>query len=92
MRRAVVALLRGLLRAHQLLLSPLIGPTCRFAPSCSEYAREALLAHGPLRGTWLSARRLFRCHPWHPGGFDPVPAIEAPRDHARRAARVRSHA
>ena len=83
MTRAVVALLRGLLRAYQILLSPLVGPACRFAPSCSEYAREALLRHGLLRGSWLSARRLGRCHPWHEGGFDPVPRDDAgARSHA----------
>ena len=54
-------------------LSPLLGPRCRFQPSCSRYAAEALIAHGPFRGGWLAARRLCRCHPWHPGGLDPVP-------------------
>ena len=75
----VVFLLRLVLRAYQLLLSPVLGPACRFHPSCSEYARGALLAHGPLRGTWLALLRLLRCNPWNAGGHDPVPpAREAP--------------
>ena len=62
------------IRAYQLLLSPLLGSNCRFTPSCSHYAIDALTTHGIARGTWLSLRRIARCHPWHPGGFDPVPA------------------
>lgn len=65
--------LRVTLRAYQFVISPLLGPRCRFHPSCSEYAYEAVGIHGPLRGSWLALRRLARCHPWHPGGFDPVP-------------------
>lgn len=61
----------GLVRAYQLVVSPLIPPACRFYPSCSEYAREALLRHGLLRGGLKAARRLLSCHPFHPGGFDP---------------------
>lgn len=61
------------IRAYQLLLSPLLGPRCRFYPSCSAYAIEAISAHGALRGGWLALRRLLRCHPWNPGGPDPVP-------------------
>jgi len=61
------------IRAYQLLVSPLLGPRCRFYPSCSAYAVQALTVHGPLRGSWLAARRLLRCHPWNPGGLDPVP-------------------
>ena len=61
------------LRAYQLVVSPLIGPRCRFYPSCSAYAVEALTTHGAVKGTWLAARRLLRCHPWNPGGLDPVP-------------------
>lgn len=61
------------IRAYRLLLSPLLGRTCRFHPSCSEFALEALHRHGVLKGLWLSMRRLSSCHPWHPGGFDPVP-------------------
>ncbi|HZR84812.1 MAG TPA: membrane protein insertion efficiency factor YidD [Candidatus Binatia bacterium] len=74
MSRAIAAALRGAIRAYQLLVSPVLGPHCRFAPSCSEYAREAIARHGAARGSWLAVRRLTRCHPFHPGGHDPVPA------------------
>jgi putative membrane protein insertion efficiency factor len=60
-------------RGYQLILRPLLPPTCRFVPGCSEYAREALLRHGMLRGAWLAVRRVGRCHPWNPGGYDPPP-------------------
>ena len=63
----------GLLRAYKLLISPLLGQRCRFHPSCSTYAMEAVRLHGPIRGSWLAARRVGRCHPLHPGGHDPVP-------------------
>ena len=65
--------LRGLVRVYQICLSPLLGPRCRFYPSCSDYALEALERFGTLRGSYLSVRRLLRCHPFHPGGFDPCP-------------------
>ena len=61
-----------LIRFYRLAISPLLGRACRFHPSCSEYALEAVTRHG-LHGVWLSARRIGRCHPWHPGGYDPVP-------------------
>jgi uncharacterized protein len=61
------------IRVYQLLVSPLLGPRCRFYPSCSAYAVEALQRHGALRGSWLALRRLGRCHPWNLGGPDPVP-------------------
>lgn len=61
------------LRAYQYAIRPLLGAHCRFYPSCSEYAHEALERHGAARGSWLAARRLVRCHPYHPGGYDPVP-------------------
>jgi putative membrane protein insertion efficiency factor len=66
-------LARYLIRAYQLFLSPFLGNHCRFYPSCSQYAIEAIELHGTLRGIWLGTRRLLRCHPWHPGGVDPVP-------------------
>jgi hypothetical protein len=62
-----------LVRAYRLLVSPLLPPACRFYPSCSRYAETAVARHGALRGSWLAARRLVRCHPFHPGGIDPVP-------------------
>ena len=62
-----------ILRAYKFLVSPLLGPRCRFYPSCSEYAMQALEAHGVVRGMWLASRRVLRCHPGHPGGIDPVP-------------------
>lgn len=67
------AILLGILRLYQLILSPWIGNQCRFYPTCSEYARQAIEAHGSLRGSALAVRRLSKCHPWHPGGFDSVP-------------------
>jgi len=68
----VSAVLRGLIWLYQLLLSPLLGPRCRYWPSCSEYAAQAIHEHGPARGLGLAAQRLLRCHPFHQGGFDPV--------------------
>jgi uncharacterized protein len=62
-----------LLRTYQRLLSPLLGPRCRFYPSCSSYAITAIERHGPAKGSWLAIKRLGRCHPLHPGGFDYVP-------------------
>ena len=66
-------ILAGLIRLYQLVISPALPAACRFTPSCSHYAHEAITRHGALRGSWLAARRLARCHPFHPGGFDPVP-------------------
>lgn len=74
------ALLLGALRLYQLTLSPWIGNQCRFYPTCSEYARQAVETHGSLRGSALAAKRLCKCHPWHPGGFDPVPGREDPTE------------
>lgn len=66
-------LLLLLLRAYQLGLSPFLGQNCRFYPSCSDYARQAIVSHGALHGSLLAGRRLCKCHPWHDGGLDPVP-------------------
>ena len=66
-------LLVALIRFYRYAISPLLGQNCRFYPNCSEYALEAVQRHGALRGFWLLLRRIARCHPWHPGGFDPVP-------------------
>ena len=63
-----------LLRGYQLGVSPFLGQNCRFHPSCSDYAAQAIDLHGAARGSLLAARRLCKCHPWHPGGLDPVPA------------------
>ncbi|MBP0116572.1 MAG: membrane protein insertion efficiency factor YidD [Candidatus Nitrotoga sp.] len=67
------SILIRLIGAYQYLLSPLMPPSCRFTPSCSQYARESIARHGAVRGTWLSVRRVIRCNPWHPGGHDPAP-------------------
>lgn len=66
-------LLIGLISGYRKVVSPLLGPRCRFYPSCSAYALEAIRTHGAGRGSWLAVRRLSRCHPFHPGGLDPVP-------------------
>ncbi len=67
------ALLVALLRGYQYVFRPMLGSNCRFYPSCSDYAMEAITKHGAIKGSWLAARRISRCHPYHPGGFDPVP-------------------
>jgi len=69
----------GLIRAYQLCVSPFLGPRCRFLPTCSEYAREAIDTHGLLRGFGMSLRRLLRCHPLGPSGWDPVPPVKVDR-------------
>lgn len=68
-RRALLLLVK----AYRWMVSPLLPPACRFHPSCSSYAEEALQRHGAFRGGWLTARRVCRCGPWHAGGYDPVP-------------------
>jgi uncharacterized protein len=75
-------MLVALVRFYRQWISPALPPTCRFSPSCSAYAIEALMVHGTLRGLWLTAGRLLRCGPWHPGGMDPVPPARPPRSHA----------
>jgi putative membrane protein insertion efficiency factor len=83
LRRVAVAILSAPIRAYRYLLSPVMPPACRFHPSCSAYALEALSAHGPFKGSWLALRRLARCHPitWLGGGsgYDPVPRHGRPR-------------
>jgi putative membrane protein insertion efficiency factor len=69
MKRILLAAIRG----YRYLLKPWWGNQCRFTPSCSEYAMRAIEGHGAMHGSWLAARRVCRCHPWHAGGFDPVP-------------------
>lgn len=78
MRRLLILVVRG----YQVLLSPLLPAACRYQPSCSNYAIEALEKHGAIRGSWLAARRIARCHPFRPGGYDPVPdpPTQTPRD------------
>ncbi len=76
MRALVVQLLLLPLRFYKWAISPLLPPLCRFHPSCSVYAMGAIAVHGPFAGSWLAVRRLTRCHPFHAGGFDPIP----PRD------------
>lgn len=74
----VVLLLRGLIRGYQLLISPILPASCRFMPSCSAYAMEAVAKHGAVTGSWLAAKRVCRCHPWNDGGYDPVPESKGP--------------
>jgi uncharacterized protein len=72
MRSILILLIRG----YRYLLSPMLGRHCRFEPSCSAYAQQAICRFGALRGSWLATRRILRCHPLHPGGFDPVPDVK----------------
>ncbi|MFI2754980.1 membrane protein insertion efficiency factor YidD [Cellulomonas sp. P22] len=74
-------LLLGVLRGYQLVISPMTGPSCRFYPSCSQYAVIAVTRHGAVRGTWLAARRLLRCNPWNAGGVDDVPPVRPHHRH-----------
>jgi len=78
-----------LLRAYRFAISPLYGDVCRYYPSCSAYALEAVSTHGAVKGSWLAARRLARCHPWAAGGVDPVPPASPPRWRSRLQPRSR---
>jgi putative membrane protein insertion efficiency factor len=69
----VSRLLLVLIKAYRYCVSPLLGPSCRFLPTCSDYAVQAIDKHGAGFGSWLALKRIARCHPWHPGGYDPVP-------------------
>lgn len=81
-----------LLRAYRLVISPLYGNVCRYYPSCSAYALRAVEVHGAVKGSWLAGRRLLRCHPWTPGGYDPVPGTPEHEEEARlQAAATRAH-
>ncbi len=81
--RILAAILSLLVRAYQVTVSPMLGNRCRFYPGCSSYSRDALKLHGAAFGSFLTIRRLARCHPFHPGGFDPVPEI-FPASRARK--------
>ena len=70
-----------LLKAYKAAISPWLGNNCRFYPSCSEYAQEAIETHGPIKGSYLAAKRLGKCHPWHEGGLDPVPPCTCTHNH-----------
>ncbi|WP_250460676.1 membrane protein insertion efficiency factor YidD [Microbulbifer litoralis] len=76
-----------LIHVYRYLASPWVGNQCRFYPTCSHYAEEALKTHGFLKGGYLSVRRLIKCHPWHPGGLDPVPPAREPTDPKPRSTR-----
>lgn len=82
MRHVLIWLLRG----YRAVISPLYGQVCRYHPSCSAYALEAVTEHGALRGSWYAVRRLARCHPWAAGGYDPVPTRGPSRTHQTRGA------
>jgi uncharacterized protein len=83
-------LVRGLIRAYQALVSPVLPGACRYYPTCSQYALEAVSARGVLLGGWLALKRIGRCHPWADGGWDPVPEAE-PADSSRDANRCQAH-
>ncbi len=74
-------ILIGLIRVYRYLLSPLLGPCCRYTPTCSEYAMQAIQQHGPLRGSWLAFKRIGSCHPWGATGYDPVPEPRQDQQH-----------
>ncbi len=80
--KPIRTVLKLLIRGYQLLVSPILGANCRYAPSCSQYAVEAIDSHGAVRGSWLAVKRIGRCHPWGGSGYDPVPSGQ---DHDRAA-------
>ncbi len=73
MKRAITAFLVLIIRFYKAAVSPLFPPSCRFYPTCSSYAMEAIEKHGPAKGSWMGAKRILRCNPWNEGGYDPVP-------------------
>lgn len=75
--RIVAVLLNALITLYRVMVSPWLGVNCRYQPTCSAYAQEAILRHGPVKGLWLAARRVSRCHPWGGHGYDPVPPVTA---------------
>jgi putative membrane protein insertion efficiency factor len=76
MKKMLIILIKG----YRKFISPLFPPSCRFQPTCSQYSLEAIEKFGSFRGTWLGIKRILRCHPFHPGGYDPVPSLEKVRD------------
>lgn len=81
MRKILTAPLIVLILAYRYLISPVLGNHCRYTPSCSQYALEALESHGVFKGLWLGLKRVGSCHPWHTGGYDPVPGVESEHKH-----------
>ena len=81
MRKLFILVIRG----YQLILSPVFGQHCRYEPTCSSYAIEALQKHGAIKGSWLAAKRLVSCNPWHEGGYDPVPGTELDSESAEKS-------
>ena len=73
MKRIFSLLLIIPIKIYQIIISPLLGPSCRFTPTCSQYAVEAIQKYGPVKGSWLSIKRIIKCHPWGGSGYDPVP-------------------
>ncbi|MEO0470098.1 MAG: membrane protein insertion efficiency factor YidD [Bacteroidota bacterium] len=76
MRKILSVMMLGLIRFYQGAISPLTPPSCRYTPTCSQYAAEAIQKHGPMRGGWLAIKRISRCHPWGGFGHDPVPEVK----------------
>lgn len=84
-------LLIKLVRFYQIFISPLLGPRCRFYPSCSHYTIEAIQTHGVIKGSWLAIKRISRCHPGNPGGVDPVPPCHCEKDHKSKENNHQEH-